>query len=169
VRLQNLDVDEIGAFYDSLTSEKEHLDNPLEGTLEFVTGIRVDNQLVAIGGLRRRFRVFHFVFRVVVNDFQGRGLSKQLKRDIDTYARDRGYSFYMSSVKKENTRALDIFPKQGARIVYKGSTQYVLGYPLNRKGECILALMPMICRVFFAGRALRGAVTQKSVQRGCAS
>ena len=169
MRLQNLDLDEIGPFYESLISEKEHLDNAFEGTLEFVTGIRVDNRLVAIGGLRRRFRVFRFAFRVIRTEFQRRGLSKQLKSDIDIYARERGYSFYMSSVKKENTRALDIFPKQGARIVYKGGTQYVLGWPLNRKGECILALMPMICRVFFAGRALRGAVTQKSVRRGCAS
>lgn len=144
MRLQNVDFEELDLFYNALTSEKKYFDqNPLEppGTLEFVTGVRIGNELVGIGGLKRYFYFFHFTFRIVKIQFQGRGLSKQIVNNLITYAKERRYSFLLISVNRDNTASLASWLKMGAKILCYADNVYRMGYYLNWRGK-------VACKVF---------------------
>ena len=152
IKLHNIRFEEIGPFYDSLTWEKEWLGNPLRFPLEFVTGIRVDNELVAMGGLEKS-RFLHLAFRIVRADFQGRGLSGQLKADIDDYAREKGYSFYVGEIWKGNPALGLLLRYEGGRLVYNGDLKR-LAYPVNRKGELIVRFLPLVFYTYLPAKSV---------------
>lgn len=143
MRLQNLDLDEIGPFYESLTSEKQYIENPLEFPLEFVVGVRVDGELVGIGGLKRHFRLAHFIFFVVKAEFQRRGFASEIMDEILRYARHKRYSLVLSTSNKENPGSVAIFHKCNFRKLHEKGNLWRWGLCFDRKGRVMLKFMPI--------------------------
>ena len=150
--LHNLDFEEVEVFLNSLTGvERKYISNILESpiTVDFITGVRIDNKLVGIAGFVRYFRFFHFSFHIVKSEFQGRGISKQLTTGLVSYAKEKGDSFFLASTHWDKS-SLAIWLKQGYKIVYEGGDLYYrLVFPLNWRGEVVCKLLPIICNICF--------------------
>ncbi len=160
VKLKDVEFQELDSFYNALTTEKKYFkQNPLElpGTLEFVTGVRIDNELAGIGGVKRFFYFFHFLsFLIVKAKFQGRGLSKQIVSNTIAYAKGRGYSFLLLTVDRENTPALTLYLKTGAKVVYEADNVYRMGYRFNWRGKAICkVIMPILFHIYFPAVKLK--------------
>jgi len=156
---QDVDGSEIHAFYNSLTAELKYFDrNPLKppGKLVFITGVRVDDKLVGVAGLKRYYCFLHSVFYMVKTEFQGEGFGKQLANGLIAYAKERGYSFLLISVHRENTPSLALWQKVGARITCEAGGRYRLGYYLDWKGRVMCrAVVPVLLHIHFSALKLK--------------
>lgn len=171
MKLQNIDdFQELHSFYNALTTEKKYFDqNPLElpGTLEFVTGVRINNKLVGIGGLKRYFYFFHFSFRIIKMEFQGKGLSRRIVNSLISYAKGRGYSFFLITVNKNNTASLASWLKMGAKILYCADNLYRMGYYLNWRGNVMCkVIVPILFNIYFRAVKLRRPVFKRAKIEG---
>lgn len=169
MKLQNIDFEELNSFYNALTVEKEYFDqSPLEppGTLEFVTGVRIDSELVGIGGLKRYFYFFHFTFCIVKLEFQGKGLSKEIVSNLIAYAKGRGYSFFLMSVNKNNTASLASWLKWGAEILYHAHNVYRMGCYWNWRGKVMCkVIVPILFNIYFPTVKLKRLVFANVAKR----
>ena len=159
MKLQNINLEELDSFYNALTTEKKYFDQtPLKppGTLEFLTGVRIDNELVGIGGLARYFYFWHFTFWIVKVEFQRKGLSKQIANNLITYAKGRDYSFLLISVNKENTSSLASWLKMGAETLYYADNVYRMGCYLNWRGKVVCkVIVRILFNIYFPAVKLR--------------
>jgi len=150
MRLQNVALEEIKPFIDSLTVWK-YFKQPLDIVLnaEFITGVRIDNRLAGIGGITISYRIFPLCFYIVKSEFQRKGVGYEIAQEIISFARNK-HSFLALTVSKENTAALKLYHKTGFRIAYKQGNSYWMFFPLNKRGEIIGRFLPLIIRVYLS-------------------
>ncbi|MFO8009303.1 MAG: hypothetical protein R6U89_00670 [Dehalococcoidia bacterium] len=145
--MENIQYAEINPFYQSLTSEKQWVDHPLTppGSLEFITGVKVDGHIAGIAGFHRRFKLFHLAFMIVRSEYQARGLSIVLHRRQVAYAKKIGLGYFLGSASPENTGAFNIWLRFGYRIVYRQNRRSCrLIYVLDWRGRVIRWLLPPV-------------------------
>ena len=145
MKLENIALEEIRPFVDSLTVEEKYFEQPLDILLnaEFVTGVRLADNLAGIGGITISYRIFPLCFYIVRSEFQGKGIGYEISRKIIRFAKTR-YSFLLLVTHKANISALKLYHKSGFRIVYKRGDSYWMFLPLNKRGGIIGKLLPLI-------------------------
>ena len=143
VVLRDVSLDEVSKIYESLSSERKYIGNPLQmpGRLEFVAGVRVNGEIAGIVWLNRRFAILPFVFHIVKKEFRGRGLSWELTRLVVDYARQRNYSYVLDSVHLDNSVSLAVTAKKGFIKFYRGRKICRQILPLNRRGNFVTKLL----------------------------
>jgi ribosomal protein S18 acetylase RimI-like enzyme len=147
--LKEITREELESFWNRLSAEKEYLSNPLVSNLTFVVGIKQDNQIVGIGGLKRHFGLFQFMFFVVKTEFQAKGFGSAIVSEIFKYARGKSYPLILASTYRENTASLKLLNKLGFKTLYKSYLYYRLGIPLNTFGEVLVKIIPVLFHFYF--------------------
>jgi ribosomal protein S18 acetylase RimI-like enzyme len=142
--LENITMEELELFCSQLSSEKDFLTNPLSRQHQFFVGVRQNGEVVAIGGLKRYFGIFHFSFFVVRAEFQRKGFGSAVKKELFKYARKKHYPAIFAAIRRENTASLQTNYRLGYKAVYKSNSYYILAYPLNRFGKSLVKVMPRI-------------------------
>jgi RimJ/RimL family protein N-acetyltransferase len=155
VELENITSEELEQFWGQLTTEKKYLNNPFQSNLIFVAGVRQNDEIVGVGGLKRHFGIFPFEFVVVNKAFQGRGLGSRIISEISDFARRRSYSVIFASANKKNTASTKIFRKSGFKTLSSSSPFSRFGVALNSFGEILIAIMPAIFFVYSLYRRYR--------------
>jgi len=155
-QLKNLTYDEIEPFYRSLDERtRARVDHPLDGRIEFVTGVRVGDQLAAIGGLKRSFLRLRFSFHIVRAEYEKLGLGHDITRDIVEYARGRGYSHFLGTLRLSNVSRLPYFLKEGYKVVSVEGDLYVRSvFPLNRRGEILVDVYRILFNLLLPVRSM---------------
>ena len=145
-------MDEVAQVYESLSSERRYIGNPLQmpGRLEFVAGLRVNGELAGIVGLNRRFGIFPFVFTIMKKEFRGNGLSSELFRLAVDYARQMNYSYFLRSVHVENSVSLAMTEKRGYISFYCGRRNCRQILPLNWRGNFVAKIL-LVFGTFYSG------------------
>ena len=147
MKLEGVTIEEVEAFLDSLTVEREHLPADIDYTRRavFLTGVKVDGRLVAIGGIspsKRHYPVaLWFQYGIVKSEFQGRGLSDVMAESIQRFARESGRSFLLSTIAKRNTAAIAVGRRRGYTHFYGTGCRCYSLYPLNRRGKMLARLV----------------------------
>jgi len=158
--LRNIRFDEIAPFYEGLDEQtRAMIDNPLEwaSSIVFVTGIRVEGQLAAIGGFKRSaFWLPLFTFHIVKPEYQKMGLGSQFTQEFVQFAKERGENCFMGTLRMRNVSNLPFFLKEGYRLISLESDLYVRGIvPLNRKGEILVDLYRMFFNLYLPVRSIK--------------
>jgi len=155
MELQNIKIEEIEPFFNSLTHEKELMRLPLKGILssEFITGVRVNDKLAGIAGIVKTQPLIPSCYFVVKSEYQGKGVGSKLGRDVLEYAKGN-YSYltlYTMETKKYEP-ARHLYNKLGFRTfypfyrkrIYQKLNQCWMCLYFNRKGEVICKFLPLI-------------------------
>ncbi|MEW6443448.1 MAG: hypothetical protein AB1640_21120 [bacterium] len=160
IQLKNLSLDEIAPFYRSLDENtRTRVDPPLPEDIEFATGVRVKDRLAAIGGLKRSRFGLRFTFHIVKAEYEKLGLGHDITRDIVEYARGRGYSHFLGTLRLSNAARLPYFMKEGYRLVSVESDLYVRSvFPLNRKGEILVDVYRILFNIVLPIRSMMRTV-----------
>ena len=137
-------------------------------TSVFSKGIEVDRELVAVGGIARWYRLFHYPWYVVKTRYQGRGIGSQLVGDLFSFAEKHSITLLLVVVERENTASVKILNAQGCRkIVSKNSRDYVYR-PFNRWGELAgRYVLPVVVRMYLSpvGGVLRVARRSRQLNK----
>lgn len=151
MKLENIALEEIKPFIDSLTVEEKHFGQPLDIVLnaEFVIGVRINNSLAGIGGITISYQTFPLCFYIVKSEFQRKGIGYKISQQIISFAKNK-YNFLTLTVNKKNTPALKLYHKSGFRIAYELENSYWMFFPLNKRGEIIGRFLPLIIRIYLS-------------------
>lgn len=160
MKLEDITLEEVKPFFNSLTVEFRYFVAPVEEILDkavFIKGVRINNELAGIGGITLSYRFFPLLFWVVKSEFQKKGIGYQLSENIINFARNR-YSFLLLHVMKENVPAVKLYQKTGFRTCYEAGDRYRMYLPLNRKGSIICRFLPLIYAVYLSplGKVVEG-------------
>ena len=159
MKLENVTLEEVRSFLNSLTVEEKYFPCLRDAVMsaEFITGVRINNELAGIGGITLSCRFFPLPFWVVKSEFQKKGIGYQLSENIIDFARNR-YSFLLLHVMKENIPAVKLYQKTGFRTCYEAGDRYRMYLPLNRKGSIMCRFLPLIYMVYLSplGKVLEG-------------
>jgi GNAT superfamily N-acetyltransferase len=154
VVLKDITLEELARFFDHLTAEKKYVYNPLHYRLIFVAGIKQNNEIVAIGGLKRHLGIFPFSFRIVKTEFQRKGLSQQLFNENLKFAREKSFSYILGTIHKGNIPALNASLKTGFKTICESDTYYQMCLPLNKRGEVIARFLPLAFSIYYVFRVI---------------
>jgi SAM-dependent methyltransferase len=152
MKLENITLEEMKSFINSLTVEKKYFKQPFDIVLnaEFITGVRSASNLAGVGGITISYRIFPFCFCIVKSEFQGKGIAHEISQQIISVARNR-YDFLALTVNKKNAPALKLYHREGFRIAYEQEHSYWMFLPLNKRGEIIgRFLLPLIIRIYLS-------------------
>ena len=157
--LENLTTEEIERFLGSLTVELEYFERPGDWALnaEFLTGVRRNDELVGIGGVRKRFWFLPACFFVVKSRAQSQGFGTQLIQNTLNYARRKGYPLLYLNTSKKNTPAIELYRKNEFRTVSSVGHGFGMYYPLNRNRQ----VMRWLLFVAFTVHGVRQAMVDK--------
>ena len=161
MELEDIKLEEIKPFFDSLAEETEHFEvsgDRILNSAAFIKGVRVDNELAGMGGLTKSYGYFLSSFNVVRSEFQRRGLSNEILKGIVKFARKKRRSFFLTQVEYGNFPSLIMVQKQGYRISYDDGKDYWMFFPLNKVGEIIgQYFLPFIFMIYLSpiGKPLR--------------
>ena len=164
MELEDIKLEEIKPFFDSLTLEREYFPASADRVLNtavFIKGVRVDNKLAGIGGLTKSYGYFLSSFHVVRLQFQGRAsseISDEITGSIVEFARKSRRSFFLAQVKKGNIPCLVMTHRQGFKISYASDDMFWMFFPLNKVGETIgKYFLPLIFMIYLSpiGKPLR--------------
>ncbi len=135
---------EIGAFLDTLTSERETFKTTMEQVLasDVVLAKREESRIVGIGGLRRIW-LAPLAYWVVSSPYQGRGYGTSICRDLVGYARQR-HSFVVASVVNENPASIHICRKLGFKRCLFNYKFLFLFLPLSGWGVLLYPLYAVL-------------------------
>jgi GNAT superfamily N-acetyltransferase len=147
--LQNITIEELELFWNQLSAEKKYLSNPLSRNLAFALGIRQNNQIVGIGGLKRYCGIFYFSFGIVKTEFQGKGLGSAIYNETFKYARSKSYPVILNSTNIGNIASLKASHKQGFKILHQSNSYCRMGVPLNTFGKIVIVILPILFSCYF--------------------
>ncbi len=144
-----VDAEAINSFYLSLNNEKKYLTNPAKVDIELAVGIFSDSNLIAVTGIKRRYKLFRFSFHIIKKQYQGLGLSKQLTQKLVEQCTINNFCCFFASVDCENENAIISGHKNGYELIYSDGKIARFIYPLNRKGQIVKVIIPFVCRLIF--------------------
>lgn len=150
MELEDVTLEQVKAFMDSLTVERRYLPLPVDYVrrAEYIHGIWLDGQLAAISGLARsrRPRLFplRFSFMIVKSDFQRRGLSYKLMERKCEWARGKGLSHFIALSYKANVARRELAHRGNRQIFYDSGEVYWMIIALNRRGEALAILLRIV-------------------------
>ena len=153
MELEDIKIVEIRPFFDLLTVESEYFKFSVDrilNTAAFVKGVRRDGQLAGVGGLIKSFGLVLLSFHMVKSDFQRRGIGNEITKVIIAFAKRKGRSLFLGTVKKGNTSSIIMTKKQGYIIFYEDSDKYWMLFPLNKKGKIIGRFLPLVVRLYLS-------------------
>lgn len=145
MELENVTLEDIRQFYDSLVDEKRFVLYPWDFFVlraEYLVGFWIGGELAGFACLVPANVIFHNDLVVVKQKFQRRGIWTQLAKHLERYARRKGYSFYCAWVRKINEPSWKAHIKLGFKSVCEVGDSYLMVYYLNRKGELIAKILP---------------------------
>lgn len=150
MELQDVTLEEIAPFFDSLEREKELVMMNVESVMasSFVAGARAGDDLAGITGIRISYGFLPALFIVVKSKYQGMNLGNQLMEKNLDFAR-RHYSYLTLSTEKndEYNAALHLYQKHGFKHLYHRGNRYWMYIFFNGKGEMICRLLPFVLPV----------------------
>lgn len=162
MELQDVELAEISAFYNSLGNEKDLVMISLNSimTSDFIAGIRSQDELAGLTGVRRQYGLIPSLFIVVKEKYQGAGIGDKLLKKNISHARKK-YDFLTLATwdRKEYQAAIHLYNKCGFRTFYKKEGQIRMCICFNRKGEFVRRLLPLIYSTFPAFNRLLPAMT----------
>lgn len=130
---------EIKAFYYSLTKEKETFTRPLICILnaQIIKTKQVDGAIIGTAGVINKT-----LFVCVKEGFQGRGIGRELIREVINESKKKGYERISLATKSNNRRAIALYKSLGFKNFRKdpmqGRIEMIL--PLTFKGILIMAI-----------------------------
>lgn len=147
MELYDVELSEIVPFFDSIGRDKDlvMIDAESVMTCKFVAGIRINNELAGLTGIRMRYRFIPNLFIVVKAKYQGMGLgSKLLEKDM-SFAHKK-YSFLTLATRdtKEYEAALHLYKKHGFKIFHKDGHHIRMYIHFNKKGEIASRLAALV-------------------------
>lgn len=147
MELQDIKLEEIAPFFDSLGHEKElvMMNAAAAMTSRFIAGARAGDDLAGITGIRISYGFLPALFIVVKSKYQGMNLGNQLMEKNLDFAR-RHYSYLTLSTEKndEYNAALHLYQKHGFKHLYRRGNRYWMYISFNGKGEMICRLLPLV-------------------------
>lgn len=147
MELQNIELWEIAPFFDSLGREKELVMMNSDSVMasSFIAGIRVDNELAGVTGIRIIYKFIPDLFIVVKEKYQGLHLSNNLMEKNLNFAREN-YDFLTLStyLRKDYEAALHLYEKYGFKYLRRQGEHYWMHISFNRKGEIACKLLPLL-------------------------
>jgi GNAT superfamily N-acetyltransferase len=148
--LQDVELSEIPAFFNALGREKDLVMMNLESVMacDFIAGIRSNNELAGLTGIRIQYGFIPSLFIVVKEKYQGKGFASRLLGKNIAYARMK-YSFLSLDTwqRPEYDTALHIYKKHGFMPVYNKGEHLWMCIPFNKKGKVIRNFLPLIYTV----------------------
>jgi ribosomal protein S18 acetylase RimI-like enzyme len=154
IELSNITIEELELFWNQLTAEKKYLGNPLTSNLTFAVGIRQNDEIVGIGGLKRYFGTFHFSFGIVKTEFQGKGFGSAIYDETFKYARSKSYPVILNSTNIGNIASLKASHKQGFKILHQSDSYCRMGAPLNTFGKIVIVILPILFSCYFLAQKI---------------
>ncbi len=143
MQLEDIALEEIEPFLNSLGKEREELGIPLDHLLaaDYVCGVRVNGNLAGLGGYVKSFRFIPSSFDVVAPQYQGRGLGHTLFEKHLRFAR-KHYSYAVTSIGNLETHpaAVVLCHSHGLRSLYKGS--FYISF--NARGKLLCKLLSFV-------------------------
>lgn len=154
IELEDIKLEEVKPFFDSLTAEEtEYFGVSVEqilNTSAYIKGMRVDNKLAGIGGLRKSRGSLLFSFYMVKSEFQRRGIGNKFTEAFVQFAREKRRSFFLATVAKGNTAMIVMTQRQGYKIVYEADDTYWMFLPVTKRGQIIARFVPPLLRILFS-------------------
>jgi len=134
----NGDAKLIKRFYQELNNELQSFTLSLDEllrTLDFVKVSYVGKYIAGIAGLRKG----NFLFVIVKERFQNRGIGKRLLQEVIQEAKKKRYHYVQLTVYKENQHAAHLYKKVGFKslplpVKVDGKASYYMIKPLSWQG-----------------------------------
>src|SRR4030042_3034953 len=147
MELQDVELREISPFFNSLGREKDLVMMTVDSVMacNFVAGVRSNNELAGLTGIRLQYGFIPSLFIVVKEKHQGTGVGDKLLKKNISYARKK-YNFLTLATweKREYKAALHLYRRHGFKLFYKRGPHLRMCIFFNRKGEIARKLLPLI-------------------------
>jgi GNAT superfamily N-acetyltransferase len=165
MELQDVKIDEISPFFNSLGREREMVMMTAEAVMacNFVAGARSQGELAGLTGIRTQYGFIPSLFIVVKKKYQGLGLGNKLLEKNISYARKK-YNFLSLDTwqQPEYDAAQHIYIKHGFRPVYKKGNHLWMCIPFNKRGNMVRNFLPLIYTVLPVIFALYSRLTKRT-------
>jgi len=150
LELQDIALEEITPFFDSLGREKELAMINAESVMSssFITGTKAGGDLTGITGIRITYKFIPDLFIVVKEKYQGMKFGDELMEKNLRFAEENYDFLTLSTYRKEEYQApLHLYNKHGFKDLYRKGNHVWMYIPFNRKGRIICRLLPFILPV----------------------
>ena len=155
MELHNIELSEIAPFFDSIGQDKElvMMDAKSAMASRFVTGIRSNNELVGLAGIRMRYGLIPSLFIVVKVEYRRTGLGSKLLEKCLPFAQENyGYLTLATRDTKEYEPALRLYKKYGFQIFRKSGHHIRMCVFFNKKGKIASKFLPYVYFLLAFGR-----------------
>lgn len=139
--LNNLTIEELGQ-YNILNDDIAH-------NYVYLEKVYRNNELIAIGGIAKWYRLFPHLFFMVKTEYQSQGIGSKLSNQALEYAYEHKIPFMVGAAKYSSPRSLKIIHKLGYRRIWDNGTIYYSVLLLNKRW-CFIkillkAFVPIYC------------------------
>lgn len=147
MELQDIELDEISPFFESLGRETElvMMNADAVKTSCFIAGIRKNQGLVGITGIRKNYGFIPDLFIVVKHQYQGYHFGEKLM-EINLRFATTNYSFLILStyMRQEYEAAIHLYKKHGFKDLFCQGDHCWMYISFNIKGKLICRILPYI-------------------------
>jgi RimJ/RimL family protein N-acetyltransferase len=139
---------QIEYFLNTLQDEKKYFNLNMDRLMkwEFVLIEQVDNKIIAVAGLERKWGIVRNNV-IVKAEYQRQGRGTKILYELIDQTKER-YALLMAVISEDNLASLGLHLKTGYKMIGRRQTLHYLIRPVNRKGTflyyLLITLFPLI-------------------------